>query len=59
MHPLLGLGGGWGQSVTKHYLTYNGNKTVRDDDSDTDSDNEMFMNSETNWAIFLVVESAS
>ena len=56
MHPLVGLDGGWGQNVTKHYLTYNGNKTpmqkkkkkrVRDDDSDTDSDNEMLMNNET------------
>ena len=27
MHPLVGLGGGWGQNVTKHYTTYNGNKT--------------------------------
>ena len=52
----------------KHYLTYNGNKTpiknifkkrVRDDDSDTDSDNEMLMKSETNWPRFLIVESAS
>ena len=56
MHPLLG---GWGQNVTKRYLTYNGNKTVRDDDSDTDSDNEMLMNSETNWARFLIVDSAN
>ena len=29
-----------------------------DDDSDTDSDNEMLMNSETNWARFLIVDSA-
>ena len=56
VHPLLG---GWGQNVTKRYLTYNGNKTVRDDDSDTDSDNEMLMNSETNWARFLIVDSAN
>ena len=27
VHPLVGLGGGWGQNVTKHYVTYNGNKT--------------------------------
>ena len=27
VHPLVGLGGGWGQNVTKRYLTYNGNKT--------------------------------
>ena len=27
VHPLVGLGGGWGQNVTKHYTTYNGNKT--------------------------------
>ena len=66
MHPLVGLGGGWGQNVTKHYLTYKGNKTpikkkkrVRDDDSDTDSDNEMLMKSETNWPRFLIVEWAS
>ena len=73
MHPLVGLGGGWGQNVTKHYLTYNGNnpppppppkkkekkKRVLDDDSDTDSDNEMLMKSETNWPRFLIVESAS
>ena len=32
---------------------------VRDDDSDTDSDNEMLMKSETNWPRFLIVESAS
>ena len=55
---------GGGQNVTKRYLTYNGNKTpikkrVRDDDSDTDSDNEMLMNSETNWARFLIVDSAN
>ena len=64
MHLLVGLGGGWGQNVTKHYLIYNGNKTsvqkrVRDDDSDTDSDNEMLMKSETNWPRFLIIESAS
>ena len=27
VHPLVGLGGWWGQNVTKHYTTYNGNKT--------------------------------
>ena len=27
VHPLVRLGGGWGQNVTKHYTTYNGNKT--------------------------------
>ena len=27
VHPLVGLGGGWGQNVTKHYTTYNGSKT--------------------------------
>ena len=64
MHPLVGLGVGWGQNVTKHYLTYNGNKTpiqkrVRDDDSETESDNEILMKSETNWPRFLIVESAS
>ena len=64
VHPLVGLGGGWGQKVTKHYTTYNGNKTPIqrkscDDDSDTDSDNEMLMKSETNWPRFLTVESAS
>ena len=32
---------------------------VRDDDSDTDSDNEMLMKSETNWPRFLIVETAS
>ena len=26
VHPLVGLGGGWGQNVMKHYATYNGNK---------------------------------
>ena len=40
--------------ATKHQIK----KRVRDDDSDTDSDNEMLMNSETNWARFLIVESA-
>ena len=64
VHPLVGLGGGWGQNVTKHYTTYNGNKTPIQkkscgDDSDTDSDNEMLMKSETNWPRFLIVESAS
>ncbi len=41
--------------ATKHQS----NKRVQDDDADTDSDNEMLMNSETNWARFLVVESAN
>ena len=41
--------------ATKHQSK----KRVRDDDSDTDSDNEMLMNSETNWARFLVVDSAN
>ena len=64
MHPLVGLGGGWGQNVLNLSETYNGNKTpiqkrVLDDDSDTDSNNEMLMNSETNWLRFLIVESAS
>ena len=27
VHPLVGLSGGWGQNVTKHYLTYNSYKT--------------------------------
>ena len=56
VHPLLGLGGGWGQNVTKRYLTYSGNNTTikkRDDDWDTYSDNEMLMNSETKWARFV------
>ena len=56
VHPLVGLGGGWGQNVTKRYLTYSGNKTPtkkRDDDWDTYSDNEMPMNSETKWARFV------
>ena len=34
-------------------------KRVLDDDSDTDSDNEMFMKSETNWPRFSIVGSAS
>ncbi len=41
--------------ATKHQS----NKRVQDDDADTDSDNEMLMNSETNRARFLVVESAN
>ena len=41
--------------ATKHQSK----KRVRDDDSDTDSDNEMLMNSETNWPRFLIVESAN
>ena len=41
--------------ATKHQFK----KRVRDDDSDTDSDNEMLMKSETNWPRFLIVESAS
>ena len=55
VHPLVGLGGGWGQNVTKRYLTYHltTKQRIRDDDSDTDSD------SETNWPRFLIVESAN
>ena len=30
-----------------------------DDDSDTDSDNEMLIKSETNWPRFLIVKSVS
>ncbi len=41
--------------ATKHQS----NKRVQDDDADTDSDNEMLMNSETNWARFLIVDSAN
>ena len=41
--------------ATKHQS----NKRVQDDDADTDSDNEMLMNSETNRSRFLVVESAN
>ena len=41
--------------ATKHQS----NKRVQDDDADTDSDNEMLMNSETNWARFLRVDSAN
>ena len=41
--------------ATKHQSK----KGVRVVDSDTDSDNEMFMKSETNWPRFLIVESAS
>ena len=41
--------------ATKHQSK----KRVWDDDSDTDSDNEMLMKSETNWPRFLIVESAS
>ena len=41
--------------ATKHQSI----KRVRVVDSDTDSDNEMFMKSETNWTIFFIVESAS
>jgi len=41
--------------ATKH----RSKKGVRGDDSDTDSDNEMLMKSETNWPRFLIVESAS
>ena len=37
----------------------NPKKRVHDDDSDTDSDNEMFMKNETNWPRFLIIESAS
>ena len=75
VHPLVGLGGEWGQNVTKHYVTYNGNpppppppkkkkkkkkeEEVRDDDSDTDSDNEMLMKSETKWPRILIVETVS
>ena len=41
--------------ATKHQSK----KRVRDDDSDTDSDNKMLMKSETNWPRFLIVETAS
>ena len=41
--------------ATKHHSK----KRVRDDHSDMDSDNEMLMNSETNWPRFLIVKLAS
>ena len=41
--------------ATKHQSK----KRVWNDDSDTDSDNEMLMNSATNWPRFLIVESAN
>ena len=41
--------------ATKHQAK----KRVWDDHSDSDSDNEMLMKSETNWPRFLIVESAS
>ena len=41
--------------ATKHQSK----KRVRDDVSDTDSENEMLMKSETNWPRFLIVESVS
>ena len=49
MHSLVGLGGGWGQSVTKqskhNMASKNKNKRLRDtdQDSDTDSDNETLL----------------
>ena len=43
------------RNATKHQSKI----IVRDDDSDTDSDNEMLMKSETNWPRCLIVESAS
>ena len=64
VHPLVGLGGGWGQNVIikKHNMApTNKNKRSRDNDqdSDTDSDNERSYNSCNNWRRFLVVESSS
>ena len=41
--------------ATKHQSK----KRVWDDNSDTDSDNEILMKSETNWPRFLTVESAN
>ena len=41
--------------ATKHQSK----KRVRDDNSDTDSNNEMLMKSETNWPRFLIGELAS
>ena len=41
--------------ATKHQSK----KRACHDDSDTDSDNEILMKSETNWPRFLIVESAS
>ena len=40
--------------ATKHQSK----KRVQDENSDTDSDNEMLMESETNWPRFFIVESA-
>ena len=65
MHRLVGLGGRWGQSVTKqtkHNIAPKKQKQTtkgNDPDSDTDSDNQRFCNTSTNWARFLVVESSS
>ena len=65
MHPLVGLGGGWGQSgakQTKHNMaSKHKNKRLidNDQDSDTDSDNKRFCNTSNNWPRFLVVESSS
>ena len=46
--------------ATKHQSKqHQQQKRVPDDNSDTDSDNETLMKSETNWPRFLIVESAS
>ena len=48
------------RNITQHTMAkHQSKKRVRDDDSDTDSENEMLMKSETNWPRFLIVESVS
>ena len=72
IHPLVGLGGGWGIIVINHlpskysFLGFSKKqkkkkthkKTRTDDDSDSDTDNELFLTKD-NWLRFIVVKSAS
>ena len=60
------VGGGWGLSVMNHlpskygFLGFSKSKkrTRTDDDSNLDTDNELFLTKD-NWARFIVVKSAS
>ena len=65
----MGLDGGWGLGVTKHFKHNMASKRTQgkrsrfdvgttDVESDTDSDNELFLTSE-NWPRLLLMKSAS
>ena len=61
VHPLAGLGVGWEQNVTKHYVTYSGNKSPIQKKSTGWRLRYGFRQWDAHelWARFLVVESAN